>query len=94
MPLKTKLAIFLSGRLASLMKRSGLGRSPGWHWHLNVLPLILDLQDTCPNGRLTKKVFKRISSNPNSDPSPNSKAQKCFRENEMTSFFGKMFGYL
>jgi len=47
---------------------------------------------SCPNGRLTENVFKRISANsnpnPNSKPNSNPKAQKCFRENEMTSFFG------
>jgi len=59
------------------------------------------MQDTYPNERLTESVFKRISSNsnlksnhnatPNSNPNP--KAQKCFWENEMTSFFGKVSGY-
>jgi len=45
-----------------------------------------------------KSNFKRISansnfntspkSNPNPNPNPNPKAQKPFRENEMTSFLG------
>jgi len=59
-------------------------------------------QYTCPNGRLTENVFKRISananlnshpnSNPNSNPKP--KAQIPFRENEMTSFFRQVSRYL
>jgi len=61
---------------------------------------------TCLNGRLTENAFKRIpansnlnhhpnsSSNPNStNLNPNTKAQKRFRENEMTSFFGQVSRY-
>jgi len=32
--------------------------------------------------------------NPNSNSNPNPKAQKHFRENEMTSFFGQVFKYI
>jgi len=55
--------------------------------------------DVCPNERLTKNVFKRISANFNLKPNPNfkrntnPKAQKRFRENEMTSFFGQVSRY-
>jgi len=38
--------------------------------------------------RLTENVFKRISANSNLIPNP--KAQKRFRENKMTSFFGQV----
>jgi len=54
---------------------------------------------SCPNGRLTENVFKRISENfnPNINSNPNSnlnpKAQKSFRENEMTLFFGQVTRY-
>jgi len=41
----------------------------------------------CPNARLTENVFKRIPAN------ASSKAQKRFRENEMTSFFGQVSTY-
>jgi len=35
---------------------------------------------TCPNGRLTENVFKRVSSNPNLNPNSNPKAQNPFRK--------------
>jgi len=38
-----------------------------------------------------QKLFKRISTNLNSSPNP--KAQKPFREKEMTSFFGQVSRY-
>jgi len=42
------------------------------------------------NGRLTENVFKRISANSKPNSNLNPKAQKCFRETEMTSFFGQV----
>jgi len=41
---------------------------------------------------LTENVFKRISANSNLNP--NSKAQKPFWKNEMTSFLGQVSRYL
>jgi len=40
---------------------------------------------------LTENLFKRIFAKSNLNPNPT--AQKLFRENEMTSFFGKMSRY-
>jgi len=55
---------------------------------------------TCTNGRLTENIFKHISTNSNLNLiysilnlKPNPKAQKRFRENEMTSFFGQVSRY-
>jgi len=54
---------------------------------------------TCPNGRLTENVFKRIFANynpnpiPNPNSNPNPKAQNRLRENKMTSFFGQVSKY-
>jgi len=52
---------------------------------------------TCPNGRLTENEFKRIFANFNLNLNPNSnrntKAQKPFRENKITSFFGQVSRY-
>jgi len=42
---------------------------------------------------LTENGFKRISANSNRNLNPNPKAQKPFRENEMTSFFGQAIRY-
>jgi len=46
---------------------------------------------------LTENGFKHISANSNPifnpKPNPNLKAQNCLRENEMTSFFGKVSRY-
>jgi len=55
------------------------------YFALDVLRLtvtVRGLSYTCPNGRLTENVFKRISAN------SNPKAQKRFRKIKMTSFFG------
>jgi len=52
-----------------------------------------------PELTLTENVFKGISAKSKPNPNPNSnsnsspKAQKRFRENEMTSFFGQLSRY-